>query len=533
MQFFSIAISGAVSGAIYALLAIGLVLSHSTSRIFNFGHAATAFASAYLYHQLHVALGWNKWLALAFVVVVLAPLLGWVWDRLVFTRLTNAEESTKIVAGVGVLIVVPAFTLLLCSVLRGLFDIPFQDVAEVYQVPGVLPAKQHVLTEGLVLSNDQLAALVASILLFVAMWAFLRFTTLGLHMRTAVDSPVLARLRGINTGRVSTLSWVISFFLAAVAGVFAAPFPGPFGLVNDNYTLALFVATTAAVVAGLRNIPLAFLAGLLIGAVRNVVVAYVNGDYLGDFGAWAAKVYGLTASVPYAVLFIALILLGHDRKRRKAGTTATAAKPTPDYRDDLGPFKKALPWIIKAAVVLVPGMTFANGIWRQLFIYGFALGVILLSFTIVTGLGGMVSLAQGAFATASGLTVGLLLSHGWNYLPAAVVGVLVVAVLGALTSLPALRLSGLNLTFATLALALLATNVLFKMEWLSNGTSGWSIPRPKFGPLDLGSDRVLLVVGFLMVLVLAWLTHNLTNSAAGRAMIAVRTAEPMIAVRTA
>ncbi|GAA4535721.1 MULTISPECIES: ABC transporter permease subunit [Nonomuraea] len=526
MQFFSIAISGAVSGAIYALLAIGLVLSHSTSRIFNFGHAATAFASAYLYHQLHVALGWNKWLTLLFVVVLFAPLMGWAWDRLVFSRLTDAEESTKIVAGVGVLIVVPAFVLLVCGALRDLFGIPFQDVAEVYQVPGVLPPAQHVLAEGLVLSNDQLVALAASILLFLAMWAFLRFTSLGLHMRTAVDSPVLARLRGIDTGRVSTLSWVISFFVAAIAGVLAAPFPGPFGLVNDNYTLALFVATTAAVVAGLRSVPLAFLAGLLIGALRNVVVAYVNEDYLGAVGAWAAKVYGLTASVPYAVLFIALIFLGYDRKRRKAGTSASAAKPTPDYRDDLTPFKKALPWIIKSAIVLVPALTFANGIWRQLIIYGLALGIILLSFTIVTGLGGMVSLAQGAFATAAGLTVGLLLANGWHYVPAAVVGVLVAAVLGALTALPALRLSGLSLTFATLALALLATNVLFKMEWFSNGTAGWSIPRPRFGPIDLGDDRVLLVVCFLTVLLMVWIAGNLTDSAAGRAMIAVRTAEP-------
>ncbi|QYC41543.1 High-affinity branched-chain amino acid transport ATP-binding protein LivF [Nonomuraea coxensis DSM 45129] len=526
MQFFSIAISGAVSGAIYALLAIGLVLSHSTSRIFNFGHAATAFASAYLYHQFHVALGWNKWLTLLVIVAVFAPLMGWAWDRLVFRRLADAEESTKIVAGVGVLIVVPAFVLLVCAILRDTLGIPFQDVAEVYQVPGVLPAQQHQIAEGLVLSNNQLVALGASILLFVTMWAFLRFTPIGLHMRTAVDSPVLARLRGINTGRVSTLSWVISFFLAAVAGVLAAPFPGPFGLVNDNYTLALFVATTAAVVAGLRSVPLAFLAGLLIGAVRNIVVAYVNADYLGAFGAWAAKVYGLTASVPYAVLFIALILIGHDRKRRKAGTAATAAKPTPDYRDDLSPFKKALPWIIKSAVILVPALFLANGIWRQLFIYGFALGIILLSFTIVTGLGGMVSLAQGAFATAAGLTVGLLLANDWHYVPATVVGVLVAAGLGALTALPALRLSGLSLTFATLALALLATNVLFKMEWFSNGTAGWSIPRPRFGPIDLGDDRVLLIAVFLVVLLMVWMANNLTNSAAGRAMIAVRTAEP-------
>lgn len=525
MQFFSIAVSGAVSGSIYALLAIGLVLSYQTSRIFNFGHAATAFASAYLYYQLHVALDWNKWLVLIGVVVIFAPMMGWVWDRLVFAKLAGAEESTKIVAGVGVLVVVPAVTVLICTGLKELFDIGFQDVAEVYLVPGILPPAQHTIAPGLTISNNQIVALVVSTMLFLALWTLLRFSALGLRMRASVDSPSLARLRGINTRRVSTLSWMISFGLAGVAGVLAAPFPGPFGLLNDNYTLALFIAIASAVVARLSSIPIAFATGLALGAGRNLVVGYVNEDHLGAVGGWLAGVYGLTASVPFLVLFIALIVLGQDKRIRKAGSVASAVTSIPDYRDDLTPAKKAVPWVIMSTVVMVAALTVMNGIWLQLVIFGFALGILFLSFTILTGLGGMVSLAQGAFATAAALTVGVLSHHGWPFLPALIVGVLLSCILGALTALPALRVSGLSLTFATLALALLASNVLFKIEWFSNGALGWTIKRPSFGPVDLGNDKVFLVVIFVIVIAMVKVASNLSGSATGRAIIAIRTAE--------
>ncbi|RNL62827.1 ATP-binding cassette domain-containing protein [Nocardioides marmoriginsengisoli] len=529
MEFSTIVISGAVSGALYALLAVGLVLTYNTSRIFNFGHAATAFASAYLFYQLNGALGWNGWLAAGFIALVFAPLMGYTWNRLVFSRLTEAEESTKIVASVGVLIAVPAMTVLICDLIESVFHPGFQDIAEVFLAAGLLPTGSHTIAEGLVLTNDQLFALGASIVLFVALWAMLRYTRIGLQMRVTVDSPSLASLRGIRPRRVSDLSWVISFVLAAIAGILAVPFPGPFGLSNDNYTTALFVAITAAVIARLTSIPVAFAAGLAIGAARNLVVAYVNGEYLGRVGEWAASVYGLTSSLPFLILFIALIVMGQEKNRRKAGMTATAAAPLPDYRDDLSPLRKALPWVIKLAVVLVPGLFFANELWRELIAYGFALGLIFLSFTVLTGLGGMVSLAQGAFVTASALMTGMLYHHGVPMVFAFLVGVAFSCVLGVLTALPALRLSGLGIAFATLALALLAGNILFKIDFLSNGTTGWQIPRPALGPLSFENDRVFLVAVVLLAVGLAKVVDNLLRSATGRAMIAARTAEPAAA----
>jgi ABC-type branched-subunit amino acid transport system ATPase component/branched-subunit amino acid ABC-type transport system permease component len=527
MEFLSLAVAGAVSGAVYSLLAIGLVLSYSTSRIFNFGHASTAFASAYLYYELHVALGWSTPLTLLAVLLVFAPLMGVVWDRLIFSRLVEADESVKIVAGVGVLIVMPALVVWASQRLGALFGLDIQDVGEVFQVPGVLPPGQHRIANGLVLTNDQLLVLVASVVCFAALWVLLRFTPVGLRMRMAVDAPALARLRGINTARVSGLSWVLSFVIAGMAGVLAAPFPGPFGLVHDKYTLALFVAITAAVVGRLRSVPAAFAAGLAIGALRNIVVAYVNGDYLGEIGARIANVYGLTGSVPFVILFVALIVLGHESKQRKAGTTSGMAA-VPDYTSDLTRWQRAAPLVVRGVLLLVIGLI-ANPVWQNLIITGLALAVVFLSYTVVTGTGGMVSLAQGSFATAAALTTGALMGHGLPFLLAAVLGIAVAAVLGALTALPAMRLSGLALTFSTLALALLCTNVLFQIGWLGNNTLGWSFQPPALGPIDLAGGRTMFFVYLLLALAVARLVSNLQRSSLGRAMVAVRTAEPAAA----
>ena len=527
MEILSLVLAGAVSGAVYSLLAVGLVLSYSTSRIFNFGHAATAFASAYLYYQFHVALGWSTPLTLAVVLLIFAPMMGVVWDRLVFSRVAEADESVKIVAGVGVLIVMPALVVWTTTMIGDVADIGFQDVGEVFQVPGVLPPGNHRIADRLVLTNDQLLVLVASIVCFVALWLLLRFTSLGLRMRMAVDAPALARLRGISTSRVSTLSWVLSFGIAGLAGVLAAPFPGPFGLVSEKYTLALFVAITAAVVGRLRSIPIAFAAGLALGALRNLVVAYVNGDYLGEVGDRIAAIYGLTGSVPFLVLFVALIVLGHESKQRKAGTTS-GMTPIPDYTSDLTPVKRAVPVLLRGLLLLTIGLL-ADAVWQNLIISGLALAVIFLSYTVLTGTGGMVSLAQGAFATGAALTTGAFAAHGVPFPIAAILGILTASVLGALTALPAMRLSGLALTISTLALALLCTNVLFQIGWLANNTLGWSFNPPALGPVDLAGGRTMFIVYFLLALVVALVVTNLQSSSLGRAMIAVRTAEPAAA----
>ena len=519
-------IGGAVSGAIFSILAMGLVLSYSTSRIFNFGEGAIAFSCAYVFFQLATALGLPNWAAVLVVVFGFAPLTALAWERLVFRKLTHTSDSVKLVATIGILLVMPSLVLLGTNFLRTTLHAPLADTGSVLQAPGPgpNPVVQWHLLNGLVISSDQAITLGAAVFLFVGLTLLLRFTRLGLVMRTSVDRPSLAALRGTNTGRISAIAWIMSFGLAAVAGVLAGPIPG-FGLTSDGYTVALFVAATAAIFARLRSIPIAFAGGLAIGAATNLATAYLNSSYLGSVGGWIQNVSGLQASLPYWILLIGLAIFAVERGRR-AGVTAEASPPH-DYLAGLSPWRRRLPWIVAGLAFFIYSMGPINPIWRQTVEVALATGVVFLSYTVVTGLGGMVSLAQTAFVTSSAVVMGYLINmHGWPFLPALLVGAVVAVLLGIVIALPALRLGGIPLALATLALALLTFNVVFEIPSLTNGSVGWTINRPKLGPLDLTNERVTIIVLFLVVLLGLWVVTNLQNSASGRAMTAVRSSEP-------
>ena len=523
--FVTLLIGGAVSGAIYSILAMGLVLSYATSRIFNFGQGAVAFSCAYLFFQFKTGLGLPGWLAALIIIFVISPLSGLAWDRLVFRRLTEASDSVKLVATIGVLLVMPALVILVCTFLQDAFHVSFQTASDVLTSPGLGPQPpiQWHLMKGLVISSDDAVTLAAAVILFVVLMALLAYTRLGLTMRTAVDRPKLAELRGTDTSRISAIAWIMSFMLAGVAGVVAAPIAG-FGLDSSNYTVALFVAATAAIFARLRSLPIAFAGGLAIGAATSLASGYLNSTYAGAVGAWVQSVPGLQASLPYWALLVGLAIFAVERGR-SAGVVSEALPP-PDHLKDLARWRRRIPWIVVGVVFFTYCMGPINPIWRQTAELGLATAVVFLSYTIVSGIGGMISLAQPAFVTAAAVVMGYFIDHsGWPYLPAFIVGAIIAVLIGVVIALPALRLGGIPLALATLALALLGYSVVFQIPSLVNGSDGWAISRPRLGFLNLGNDRIFVIVLFAVVLFGVWIVSNLHRSASGRAMTAVRSSE--------
>ena len=127
----------------------------------------------------------------------------------------------------------------------------------------------------------------------------------------------------------------------------------------------------------------------------------------------------------------------------------------------------------------------ADSYWLGLATTGLALSVVFLSFTIVTGTGGIVSLAQAAFVTGAGLMSGVLIGHYHvPYFPGAARGVAFAVLLGVVVAFPALRLGGLSLALATLAMGLVADNVLFQWWWLAGPLQqGWAIPAADHRPV--------------------------------------------------
>ncbi|MGW1886861.1 ABC transporter permease subunit [Streptomyces sp. NPDC001970] len=503
-------LSGLVSGALYALLATGLVLSYSASGLFNFAHGATAYLCALAFYELHSGFGWPAVPTALLLVFVVAPGIGWGLDRLMFRKLARVGETAQIVATIGLLVALPAAGLWVVELL-GSAGAPVLPAENQYGLPGVgpSPAVSWQPVDGVGIDSDQLITWVATAVTAAGLWALMRHTRLGLRLRAAVDNRGLVELRGISADRLSSIAWMLSSGLAGLAGVLATPL---LGLSAHDYTLFLFVSATAAVLGRFASVPLAFAGGLGLGVLQNLVAGYAS---------FAEGITGFRTAVPFLILFAGLLMMA--QRRRAAGTAAADAPPV-DYLAGRSWARRWGVWVCAGGLLAGAFYTVTTPFWSGILAQGLAISLVFVSFTVVTGLGAMVSLAQATFVTGAALVSGLLMSHGWPFAAAAAVGTCVAAVLGAVVALPALRLGGRSLALATLALAFLADQVIFQFRWLRNGDTGWEIPRPVFGPVDLGDDRAMGVALVVLVAAVVAALSALRNSPTGRAMLAVRSA---------
>jgi ABC-type branched-subunit amino acid transport system ATPase component/branched-subunit amino acid ABC-type transport system permease component len=562
-KFLNFLISGTVTGGIYALMASGLVLTYETSGIFNFSHGAVAFVTAYFYYQLHTGAGIPIVPAAAVSVLFFAPALGLLLDRLMLQRLSTAPVYARIVGTIGLLVALPQLALWLVeTVADDLFGASLPKLADIGaggSAPGLGPFPPTVFRFGWLglptvhLDSDQLAVFGAAAIAAGVLWFIVRRTRAGLEMRAAVDRESLASLRGINRRRTSAMAWVLTMLLAGVGGILIAPL---FQLQPDFMTLIVFGSLSAVVLSGLRSIPIAFVGGLALGVVQDLVAGYGN-SFLPHF---LNNLSGFRSAIPF-ILTLALVFLIREAPSEEA--------PQPDHRTGLPAWRRRLPWIVFTIVLLgfalqwtgVPALqadTYEQGIIAQ----GIVFGIIFLSFVVVTGLGGMVSLAQASFVVAGGFAAGWALDRNWglnlpllathghlNFAIAALIGAVAGAGLGLFVAVIVAwrRLGAVALAIATFALAFFLSLVPFDTQVIAHGNVGYTIPSPSLsipglnwlnrqlvsgagGHLDFSdpAQEVVLVLALFGLLTL--LIYWLQRSASGRAMLAARSSE--VAART-
>ena len=168
-EFLNLVFSGLVTGAIYSIMASGLVLTFTTSGIFNFAHGAIAFATAYLYYQLNTGLGVPIVPSIIICAFIFAPLLGICLDRILLRRLAKAPVYARIVGTIGLLIALPAFMQwLVVTVGNSVFDLGLagnQAIIAGVPVPGVgpTPHDNYKPFAGVVLNSDQIAVFIVAL----------------------------------------------------------------------------------------------------------------------------------------------------------------------------------------------------------------------------------------------------------------------------------------------------------------------------------------------------------------------------------
>jgi branched-chain amino acid transport system permease protein len=471
--FLEYTVIGVVLGAAYAVAASGLVVTYSTSGIFNIAHGAIGMFMAFVYWQLSVGWHMNTLLALFLTIFVLAPLLGAVIERGVIQWMDPNNVATTLAVTVGL-------TLLLFGLVDNYIWKPTAR-----QVPQFFGFNGFTLF-GVRIDWEDVITVGAAIVIAIGLRLFLYRTRTGIAMRGVVDNRPLIGLFGGRPWQLSTLSWSIGASLASVAGILVAP---RLQLQPLILTLLVIDAYAAAVFGRLRSLPLTFLGGLLVGLASSYAQGYVP-----DSGAfWSSTpVQGvLTLSVPSVLLFVFILALPAHRLR--TGTVQRRAPLAP--ASFLRSFQGAI-LLVAAVIVAVSFMNPGNVIKLGI---GLSFALICLSLVPLTGYGGFISICQltfagfGAFAMykwgAGGSVVGLLAAAG---LAGAIGGVL---------AWPTLRVRGLYLALLTMAFATLCDNAIFPWSAIFGFNGSVSVPKPSVFGLHMTSAKsftIFLAVVFAL-----------------------------------
>lgn len=527
-DFFRALLQGMPAGAVYALVALGFVLTYKTSGVFNLAFGAQAYASAALYFKLHVdATGPHYGIvpSVVLAVFVMAPLIGLVLERAIFRPLRNVGAVAKLVVGIGLAVAIPKTFDLLANFRALAGNTPVGVVhngATVFYDPfGVYR-----------FSRDELVAMGVAAVATLALGALFRFSAIGLRMRAVVESARMTELNGIAADRVSAFAWALSSLFAGVAGVLIAPRFNT--LAAPDFFNLMIVAIAAAAIGRLVSLPLALAGGLGLG----MFIAEVN-TFL---PRWEESVHWLrplqnniTPALPFVVLFGVLVFVPGIRHAREAtdplaGVAPPPVAPTVAARD---PKRVLITRLAGAAILVLIGIVVlarADQVWMFNVTQAVIMATIFLSITVITGMAGQISLCQGAFAAAGAFAVYRLAdAYDMPILLGMLVGGLIAAFLAALLSLPIRRLGGVWTAIATLAFAYFFDSVVVRLPWVVGGTKslfqGTGVARPVLGPIDFSSDKSFFVLSVVVLVVIALAVVALRSGTFGKTSLALRGSE--------
>jgi branched-chain amino acid transport system permease protein len=467
--FFNFTIIGIITGAIYAVAASGLVVTYTTSGIFNFAHGAIGMVMAFVYWELRVNHHWPAPIALFVVIFVLAPLVGAVIERTLMRNLRGGDTGTSLVVTIGLLLV-------LIGVVRVVWP------PDTVRVLPLFYQGRSVKIGSLNITYHQWAMLFTAIGVALLLRFILFSTRYGIAMRAVVDDRDLAALNGAQPHRISQLSWALGSMLAAVAGILLAP-----QLNMEVFILTFLVVKgyAAAVVGKLTSLPRTFMGAVGLGLLESYARWKLPARL--QSGAWGH----LFANLP--TLFLLVGLLALPAVRLRVGRVATLVAPrVPSLREAAtGGFVIVVSAGI-AANVMHGGALRSVGV-------GMAIAIILLSLVLLTGYGGQISLAHFTLAGVGAFTFGKVAAAGNPLALLIVAGVS--ALVGALMALPALRLQGLYLALLTLALAKLADDVFFLDSHVlaRNALKVHRVAVPGFSLHSAKANLVLLAIVFALM----------------------------------
>lgn len=249
-------LEGLSSGAIYAALALAIVLIYRGTGMLNFAQGEMAMLATYFAWQL---LHWGAPLLVAIVLALVASFVGGALIERVFIRpIHGADELTVTVVTIGLFLAINSIAAWIWTSL--VKDFPPLFGGEPLRFGGVSISRQSV------------AILAVALVTFVVVWAIFKHTRLGLSMRAVADNPESSKLVGISVGTTTMVSWGLASVLGSLAGILVVPrlFLEP----NVLFGVLLY-AFAAAALGGMDSFGGAIVGGLIVGVVESLAGAYL------------------------------------------------------------------------------------------------------------------------------------------------------------------------------------------------------------------------------------------------------------------
>jgi branched-chain amino acid transport system permease protein len=258
-EFLQQVFSGLAAGAIYASVALALVMIYRSTDLVNFAQGEMAMFSTYIAWTL-VNAGLPFWVAFLITLIV-SFIGGMVIERVVIRPVENAPVLAAVVVTIALL-------LIFNSLAGWIYTYTVQDFPS--------PFPDRPLFHSLLTTRD-LGVIAVTLIMLVLLFVFFRFTSTGLAMRAAAQNPASARLCGIRVGRMLAIGWGLAAAIGATAGIMVAPVlfldPNMMGGV-------LLYAFAGALLGGITSPVGAVVGGLIVGVTENLVGAYLIASQL-------------------------------------------------------------------------------------------------------------------------------------------------------------------------------------------------------------------------------------------------------------
>ena len=489
---------GTATGALTALVALGIVIVYRASGVLNFSAGAMGGIAAYYCYDLRDTMATPVALALGLVAGVLLGLLTYA----VLAMLRNASQLARLIATLGLFGAGQAFMVLRWG-------------PAVVQPRPMLPSHNVTLFGDVMIGMDRLLLIGIALACAVVLRFVYSGTLFGLATSAVAENRRVAASAGWSPNQIELVNFAVAGGLSALAAILLAP------IVTLNaavLSIAVIPALAAALVGRFSSFGVTVAAALLIGIIQSEISLF-QPDIADALGVSAASLTGLVQAVPLAIILGYMIITGRSRLQR--GETI-ARLPLPGSGS-----VSLLPLIVGGVVGVA--LLFGVDTWTGALISTFAIAIILASVVIVAGYAGQLSLCQFALAGFGAWIVARLVSvNGWPFELALLGGIVVTTLVGLVVALPAVRTRGTSLAVATLAMALMFSSLIFTNSALIGGVRGLPIDDLSFFGMDLDplNHPQRYGVFVLVILVLVGLVvANVRRGRAGARLLAVRSNE--------